>query len=263
MTLTALSNSHILRSDNKGVNWSHVSYGYYSKITGTGVTNSGISVGGRRIKHTTDNGITFSDAGFASFGELFDLVMDSNSGTGYTSGSAGILLKTSDQDLSWFELLQNDSLVREYWLTAINQIDSNKVYIVGHNWNGTKLFKSNDGFVTYSILDFPYSIFGNKSISFNDENTGITKIGENERSIALTTDGGLTWSSIAISNQNTIDAVKFINGICFATAKSTIYRSSDLGLTWTETQLDDSYFFLDIYSPSPSEIYMSGYLDKS
>lgn len=264
-TLSILTDYAVLRSDDTGSIWISVSQALFkNKITSTGIINSGVMIDNHgNIEYTADNGKTFSSIISGTTHDLNDIVIDSKTGYGYIAGE-DIILKTSDHGQTWNKPSGYNSLDGEYYFNSIVMLDSDIVYVKGYKiyTPGSKLVKSNDGFKSVSILELPYNnSYIPIGISFFDENIGITTISSYDGSIARTSDGGQTWNKINISSDRDIYAVKFINGICFATSNSKIHRSADLGLTWNTIQLSGSYIFTDIYSPSADNIFMCGIIE--
>lgn len=262
LTLSVLTDYAILRSDDTGSIWTSVSQALFkNKIISTGVMNSGVMIDKHgNIEYTTDNGKTFSSIISGTTHDLNDIVIDSKTGYGYIAGEE-IVLKTTDYGQTWFKPSGYNSLGGEYYFNSIAILDSDIIYVKGYKiyTSGSKLVKSYDGFKSASVSELPFNdSYSPLDISFYDEYIGVTGTDTFDGSIVRTSDGGQTWNKINISSEKDIYSVKFIDGICLASSKSKIHRSSDLGLTWTTVQLSDSYIFSDIYSPSPGKIFMCG-----
>jgi photosystem II stability/assembly factor-like uncharacterized protein len=180
-------------------------------------------------------------------------------GTGWTlGGNSSMALKTTNGGTDW--AYQPVNIYFEGEFNDVQFINANTGFIVGGGFNGYSVFgsviKTTDGGETW---DEQIPIAGWRSISFLDSQNGIV-VGSfgtmgGAGLIARTTDGGLNWHNALEPSPIVFSCVSYLDSNNAWTAGlgyyegSTIYFSSDQGLTWT-SQIDSG-----LYPHSLNDIY--------
>ncbi|MCC6600688.1 MAG: T9SS type A sorting domain-containing protein [Crocinitomicaceae bacterium] len=168
--------------------------------------------------------------------------------TGYTVGSRGKILKTTDGGHHWEHyytgIEENFSCVKFYNSSLGVVLGGNETILITHNGGGTWELVTGD-------LNLPFS--GNFSdIWFHDaDHWSITSY----NAILKTDDGGVTWYYILTNSNNNVRKIVFkdaSNGFLTTNGAYTIYKTTDGGATWNfssafsmDTPAND-FIFVDV-----------------
>ncbi len=215
--------------------------------------NNFIATGGYGglIIFSTDRGNTwnpvyaFSDGACPSIQGIYFL----NNSVGYLARNNRMVSKTTDGGYTWHTIMKDttDTRVNNY---AVQFLDENIGYVTGKFGSHVSAFyKTTDGGATWDAQ------IGTLSEQINDlhfwnVNNGI--VCGNDLLIALTTDGGSTWTNATINGA--LDADDDIDGIYFYDENyglaygDELFKTTDGGHTW-EYVSTDPYIF-DINSAS-------------
>ncbi len=143
-------------------------------------------------------------------------------------GNDGMITFSLDNGLNWNEVQLSSS-----WLEDICFINSSKGFAVGTKYWSGRIFKTNDGGISWDSLSntpqaeiFEKIIFSNDSIGWINSNTGIYK-SENS---------GENWTLIKPGRYHTLEI--FGNSIWTSSANYIIF-SNNFGLTWNNIQVYD------------------------
>ncbi len=198
-----------------------------------------LSLSGTKLYESEDIGLSW-DSTF-TFNNLYITDLDKNSeDVFYAIGSSGKIFRSTDSGYNW----QNISSPTNKNLSGIQFFDDQNGCIIG---NDGLILRTSDNGENWSIVQ---SGTNNDiaAIDFFDSMNGIA-VGQNwnqsENTILKTTDGGLVWTKIAVSDtlQELLD-VEFIdlqnimivggNDDYFGGREPIALRSSDGGETWTD-----------------------------
>lgn len=215
-------------------------FGALNKCIFTDIDN-GWAVGQQGIiQHTSDGGLNW-EIQYNNTDKLFRSACFLNQNEGWVVGWSDIL-HTTDGGQNW------EFQVRPPCTGDLNDVfflDQNNGWIVG--WYKI-ILKTVDGGQTWIKISnqLPNETIYN-SVKFFDENNGIlcgNKVNVGGI-IMITNDGGLTWNetgpnpssdflSLDINNQGEVF-------VCGADGK--LFKSVDMGITWTDKSLDNEYFY--------------------
>ena len=236
-----------LKSTDSGLNWdlSYLSQNFsYSELKYFSSENmlyafvGDVVVGGTILHRSTNIGTNWDSIFTFNYWSMSDMDKNSNNIL-FAVGSEGKIYKSTDYGYAWDNI---PSATNEY-LSEIIFFDTQKGCIVGDN--GIILRTSDNG---NTWLVIPSGTSENlNAIDFCDSMNGII-VGHynyllSENSILKTTDGGLNWTKMVISNpQGELLDVKFIdlqniiivggNDDYFGGRDPIVLRSSDGGETW-------------------------------
>lgn len=212
------------------------------------------SPGGTFLYRTINGGGTwtqvYSNANAAAF--INDIKMfDANNGIAQGDPVNGkwMILKTSNGGATW------DTTASQPPQQGIEAGGNNGMAIVGtthvwftSNWNAAtdsaRVYRSTNGGLTWAFSELPFtpaaSLF---TAGIHFVNTQIGVVGTSNGQAARTTNGGATWTLIspAIGTSGAIYGVTGSGLDFFATRGTSVYRSTDRGLTWAVS-----------YTPSPT-----------
>ncbi len=180
--------------------------------------------------------LTISDAQFVSEDTVFAV--------GYyrpstTEPPQSTFIRSFDSGLTWDSIntLEGKQLLSMHFFNASSGLLS--------GFDG--IYKTTDGGVSwdtvYSLANRGFYALEVNNISFIDEQTGYASLfglyqlshdPPRENLVLKTSDGGVTWDSIAAFD-NSIYSVEFFNeNIGYISEPSKVYKTSDGGITWVE-----------------------------
>ncbi len=166
-------------------------------------------------------------------------------GSDVTYNGNGIILKTTDGGMNWFQI--STGTIPGLEAVCFTSID------VGYagGWQDD-FIKTTDGGVTWNPIVIDPGIWYFRDIEFYDANNGITSTADG--TIYVTTDAGSSWTLATGLNQD-------IEDVCYADA-STLYavggdekvsKSTDGGLTWSQIYSGTfTRLFLGVYFTDPN-----------
>ncbi|MCB0727481.1 MAG: T9SS type A sorting domain-containing protein [Ignavibacteriae bacterium] len=202
---------------------------------------TGISVNYRYIFKTTNGGLNYNFT-YSTPDTIYKSVHFTDQNTGYTAGSKGTILKTSDYGDNWFPLVSNTS-------QNLNSIFFNNAKGFSVGTTGIILNTTNSGNNWNSItkgngLNYYYSFFINSETSWVSGTDGIFK----------TTNSGSNWNQVwdSISNSNLYPYPFFVNEndgwfIYSEISYDAAINNSDIISIFNNTQSDVEF---DIYKTS-------------
>ncbi len=243
---------YILKTSNGGNNWSIVNFTYNKHYYGLYFFNSvlGFAFGGYNgvLDRTTDGGNTFQDLSNGQyFGDYIFDIKFINEQTGWMAlGDADYpkgIFKSTNGGINWFS--QNFINKGLESLTKLHICNNDTLFCVGDY--GTILKTINSGiswnYQTTGILKWL------NSIDFINENTGwMTALFERNSSVYKSTDGGVSWDSVATFSNN-YRKIYFLNNLTGFTIGDygKIERTSDGGNTWNNIESGTNQLNLGIY----------------
>jgi len=189
--------------------------------------NFGIIISAESILKTTDGGLTWSEilgVGFTGYEycsivDSLNFFIASFKTNGYED-SAYVLI-SNDGGITWNQSSRFDGLPTDLYF-----LDQN----VGFYFVGFNLYRTTDGGLNWTSTQFPQ--ISNVNISFCDSFTGILK---GSSLTYVTDDSGLTWNQVSSPPENICDVLEYAPDLIIAVGSNrSIYKSTDLGSTWTQ-----------------------------
>lgn len=181
------------------------------------------------IIKSTDSGATWEYINMGAYAEGLVEVLFVDENLGYASGknaNGGNILRTTDGGVTWTEIY-NTNLPGEYvWKLQILPSDANVIFgsVESVAPNLGKLVRSIDNGLTWTSHETPDTDV--QAVGFITQDHGW--MGGHSSPILETTDGGVTWTELAVgSNLNRIQV--FNDHLAYASG-TTIYKFSDTSL---------------------------------
>jgi photosystem II stability/assembly factor-like uncharacterized protein len=202
-------------------------------------SSSGWAVGyNGTIIHTTDGGETWSGQTSSLTTHLYGVYF-ANSSTGWAVGQYNKILKTDNGGQSWYPLTLG---VNGGDLWEVQFLDLNTGFIAGSNG----VYKTTNGGVSWTT-SFSTGMSSAYDVFFKDLQTGWA-VGINGL-VKRTSDGGASWSSVNTGSSGPFYSVHFTDTKGFIVGQDNkMLISSDGGNTWTPKDLfwvQQQVFFLD------------------
>lgn len=174
-----------------------------------------------------------------------------DSKTGYIVGTNGYFIKTTDSASFWTISNIDSTGIMTSSMSFINDT-TGFIYGTWNILNGNfygQLFKTTDGGNHWTKQHYD-SAYNFHSLRFFDINHGIALNWINSGSYVLITDnGGLSWETVNLNLDPSINRLFFLGDICYATGTNLkIYKSTDYGKTWNTINV-----------PTSSGIYIYGF----
>lgn len=163
-------------------------------------------------------------------------VFFTNTNTGYTVGSYGIILKTVNGGSTWTE----SSVGLNTHLNSVFFTDPNTGYAVGKNLqNNGVIYKTTDAGISWTILTNTISNVLN-AVYFPTANIGFA-VGP-DGLIIKTTDFGLTWITLPGGTTQTLNGVHFpsVTTGYVVGLNGTILKTTNGGATWNVLSVNTS-----------------------
>lgn len=237
------ANGRIFASSDGGINWMEQSRGtflpYYSVLFND--EDHGWATGFHHILYTDNGGddwqILMTDTSFVGFTSISFL----DPGTGYISGSQGLILKSIDSGMTWSPVNSGTQKIL-YWITCPDPFNC---WACGEQ--GTLLHSQDQGPWHSHTYNTDASL---SKICFSDPNTGWA-VGLNG-TILQTPDGGENWALTYSGTEEALYGLFFSDHdhgwICGE--DGLIMRTINAGYTWEQQYIGDfrdliSIFFLD------------------
>ena len=242
---TAGANGVVLRTTNGGLNWSSVGGGRIGTATVYNIDALNDSVAfvtttpgtSTYIFRTTNRGVSW-DTVYAQAGGFIDAIRMSNANNGFALGdpvdTLWTVLRTIDGGASWFRIATQPPQVGGETGTqngmTIYVPPVGQVQIWFTSGVGGRVYHSADAGVTWSSGSSPFAATSN--VWFNGSQNGFVT-GSTADSLARTTDGGATWSSVPVSGSGFLIACSGsgLNDFWYARG-NTIFRSTDRGVSF-------------------------------
>lgn len=157
----------------------------------------------------------------------------------YVSSPGGGIWKSINSGTTWLPLTDNNSSQMNIFNLAIDPTNSNTVYAA---INGGGVIKSTDGGVSWASTGGGPS--GSKKVLIDPTNTNIVFV-TSSSGIHRSTNGGTSWT--LVHNTASKEDIEFKPGdvnIMYASGTGTasissVYKSSDAGLTWVPVTVGD------------------------
>ena len=204
--------------------------------------NYGYAVGNNGTIINTQNGGTNWTSLTSGTKELLLDISIINETTAFVVGTNNFLAKTSDGGLNWVRI-QLDTYL--YHLYSIKFFNDSTGIIIGrytsyqgpYQFNFTRVYKTYNSGNNWSIVDVVNDKY-NGDFFFN-ENTGYIGFGRETQSQRLlkTTDGGQTIVLLNVPTEYTYRIIYFINELTGFAGSSHIFKTTDGGMNWIETNL--------------------------
>lgn len=268
---------NIFRTTNSGISWIQILKNSSIRITSfasaNGNTLCGTSSNGK-IFFTTNYGYNWELAQYPQNNPVYKIHFINNN-VGFAICTGGVLLKSIDSGLNWYNINSPASDYNSFDANFINEntgwILSGKVVIPHPSFHTTytKIVKTTNGgdnwFTLYDVsTGSSWDPFYN--IKFLNENIGFIS----NFSVALKTiNGGLSWEKYIPDNDKNCSTLKMINentGWCAARGQNFIFKTTNAGINWTSRDYAygpsiNSIFVLDSnnlwYCGNMSSIYKS------
>lgn len=187
--------------------------------------NNGIVAGiGAGVCKTSDGGNTWDTIRITpNNGTIWDICF-TDQNNGYLVGNANFkCMKTTDGGLTWKNLSNFPALIGY----SVYASDSNKVLVFGQG----HVYQSLDGGASWNDIYLNNSLIINASV-FPNPDLGF--ICGNNGLFGYTTNGGNSWNTSFPTNSN-FTAITYYNNEVYLVASDTLYKSTDLGQTWTKS----------------------------
>ncbi|MFZ4589987.1 MAG: YCF48-related protein [Ignavibacteria bacterium] len=233
-----------MKTTNAGTNWyinssagkmgAALSSGALSDIKIIDANTQIVSGANAYLGRTTNGGVSFDSVGIglvsSSFGYRRMWFADNNTGFAtayYPAGYGGGVVKTTNGGLNW-TLMYNTTTTT---VNAVSGTSASNVFVL---LNDGSILKTTDGASNWTpSVVYPFLIYG-FDITFVNANTGFA--GGQAGKMGRTTNAGVTWDSLTtIQSDWSYYQIKAFseNEIYLVGHPSYLYKSTDLGLTWT------------------------------
>ena len=199
------------------------------------------------IYKTTNGGATWTQVYTdASTGAFIDGIKmyDANNGIamGDPVGGKWVILRTSNGGSSWARIATEPNQV------GTEAGSNHALWTIGttHIWfpaNGTAsaVYRSTDGGATWAFTNLPFTAPFTEAIAFI--NTQVGFVASSGGLAARTSDGGVTWTSSTFPGSGSLYGAAVNGTDFFATRGTTIWRSVDLGVTWSQSYIGSGTYF--------------------
>jgi photosystem II stability/assembly factor-like uncharacterized protein len=178
----------VMRSANGGLDWSTVPSGSSSSLYGVDFASAttGVAVGqGGTILRSTDGGAAWSPIVSGTAVDLY-AVRFAGATLGFAAGLDATLLRTTDAGLTWTPVSVSGAPAGDVMRRLAFTSASTGVLAAGSG-----LYRTTDGGATWAaVAAGPFS-----DVAFRSAQVGIA-VGGGRGAIALTSDGGLTWTGV-------------------------------------------------------------------
>jgi photosystem II stability/assembly factor-like uncharacterized protein len=220
--------------------------------------------GTRGIFKSDDGGVTFNISNTVSpKGDLNNLSVTSmaidptNRDVVYVSAGAG-LYKSEDAGEKWKYILSGIAISD----MAIDPFSASTIYVAGIAGQNGKIIKTVDGGTSWvDIYTEPSQNDTVLSIAISPSSPSTILAGLYNGELLRSTDGGRTWSAVKDFGQRVLE-IKFGSGgnTAYAlTSRAGLYKSTDSGVTWTESTTALTYDILS--SPNRALTSVSAFHD--
>ncbi len=250
---------NILRTTNAGQTWSLLTPNIGSELLDLHFVNQnlGFVVGvNGTVKKTTNGGTNFTNLSVVPSNTDMYSVYFTNQNTGWVAGEGGAVYKTTNGGTSW---TQQTLPTFPFAVFKIYFVDANIGYASGAT-NGN-LYKTTDGGNNWIQLSQNMLQLGNiKHFQFFNADTGYAST--SQWKFLKTFDGGNTWSEFA--NFCVGEVMHFYdenNGVFggnYTNFNCTMYKTSDGGLTWLNTQVPFAPDITSLYMTDTNSVYLAG-----
>ena len=227
--------SKVMKTTNGGVDWvvKYSTYGcWYYSIEFTSMNTGYILARGSQwgiIYKTIDGGENWNQIYSVSDKYFYDSYFFNNT-TGYICGSSGIM-KTTNGGTNWVTLLDGTSYPNIV-LSSIVFPNLNTGYSVGYSWSypySTQAIYKTTNAGSNWIRQTGYGTASLKSVHFLNSNTGFAI----NQSIISTTNGGINWAPVSISEDIYGNSIDMNSAIGMAVGyKGLILITTNNGLNW-------------------------------
>ncbi len=239
-------NGIIIKSTDGGLDWSQQISGTSSKINSIKFlnSNSGVACGsGGLVLKTSNGGFSWQQITVPTSRELLNIDIKGNSII--VVGEYSVFLRSTNNGTSWSSVDYKISTLSD--INSVYMFDENNLFTCG---GGGFIRRSSDGGINYTFPQNP--MFGELfSINFYNPTSGWA-VSRRSYAVIRTTDGGNSWqlpegTTTAFTwyrtlqygyNQTFGDAISTFNPlykkVIYTLAANKLYRSSDIGETWTQ-----------------------------
>lgn len=186
-------------------------------------------------------------------GESIYAIIFVDSQTGYASGGAGHIIKTTNGGLSWYSI---GSLGDDY-IMSLSFLSEDSGFVFGNEGN---LYYTDDGGNEWTIMETGYEDENFTSGHFINSMVGL--IACRNGKILRTTDGGNSWSVAFSTMDKNIWAMQFVNEntgyICCDGGY--VYKTTNQGANWTAKPTGSSEFLSSLFFTDENTGYACGFL---
>jgi hypothetical protein len=242
------SNSNVIRTTNGGTSWTLVSSSIpgsndFYTICALDADNCWVGAGDGGLWHTTNGGTNWTFVTLSPGAVFINVVHFFDANYGFIQGDPVTnqwrYYITTNGGANWTLPPNTPSSVGSEagWNNSYAALDT------GHLWwgtNATKIWKGGlmGAFTSAPVGGANPNSFG---VAFNDLNNGVATITTSAYAtavIAITTNGGTTWSNGSFTPVQTSYGLKAVPGTgymwmsCGSTTAGTIYRSTNNGVAW-------------------------------
>ncbi len=165
----------------------------------------------------------------------------------WTAGTNGSVLFTTNGGASWTSV--GGGIIGSDFVYAVEALDANTAFIAA-NSNTAKIYKTTNGGGSWSLVFSQTDGFiGGIQMKSDIEGYAVGSPVGGKWTILKTTDGGNLWNRlttepIQVGNEQGLLSVQLLsNTIWFGTTSGKVYRSTDLGLTWTSSATSGSLVY--------------------
>jgi len=173
---------------------------------------------------------------------LYDIYMkDAN--TGWISGDAGTILRTTNGGINWIYQPVNFSDV----ISSIQFLTPDYALAAASDWNGNGVIYKSTNFGLNFIRDTIFSGIPLIKIFFINENTGW--LGGSHGMVLFTSNNGLTWLQRNTPSNSDINGIHFFNlnsGIA-ASFDGYILKTSNGGVNWSIVSYSNNKHYFGLY----------------
>lgn len=171
-----------------------------------------------------------------------------NSNIAWAAGDSGVVIRTIDGGITWNSV--GGGNLGENVIFNIDAIDGNTAFVTFTSSSITQLYRTTNGGSNWESVFSQSSGFIN-DIHMIDQLNGFAYGDpvDNKWTIIRTTDGGTSWNRISTEpSPNGFETGIYYNSLCITDTlhiwflgAQRVYRSSDGGLTWTDSFTPDYY----------------------
>ncbi len=242
----------LFKSDDHGLTWRNLALFAVSYHVAVSATNANLvySVGTSGPVISADGGVTFGPAGtgFAVAPVSAVRVDPQTPSTAYISlNSSDGVYKTVDSGAHW--TAANHGLAVAVYSIELDPTNGGTLYAAGEGG----IYKSTDGGGSWSVLNVVDSIGYAYGLAINRAAPS-TILAATAKGLFKSADGGAHWSALALTNFVVCAVFDSADGMnIVASANYTLYRSTDGGVTATESSAGFTSFYTQALAADPHD----------
>jgi len=179
-----------------------------------------------------------------------------NNNVVWTAGTNGGVFRTTNGGADWTSV--GGGTIGSDGVSAIEPLDANTAFASTSSSTATKIFKTTNGGANWSLVfNQTGGFISGIQMKSALEGYAVGSPVGGKWTILNTTDAGNTWTRLSseptqIGNEQGLLSVQLLgNTIWFGTTSAKVYRSTDLGVTWTSASTSGSFVYgLHFNSPT-------------